>query len=140
MRKNKYNVVIDTNIIISALATSKNDSPVIKVLKLFYDGKISVYYSTDIINEYKRVLSRKEFNLDKSYVGNFINVFKAKAISINPKDIKEKLIDNKDIPFYALVLDKRINDAKLLTGNIKHFPKKKFIMTAEEFINNYYKM
>lgn len=140
MRKNKYNVVIDTNIIISALATSKNDSPVIKVLKLFYDGKISVYYSIDIINEYKRVLSRKEFNLDKSYVGNFINVFKAKAILINPKDIKEKLIDNKDIPFYALVLDKRINDVKLLTGNIKHFPKKKFIMTAEEFINNYYKM
>lgn len=140
MRKNKYNVVIDTNIIISALATSKNDSPVIKVLKLFYDGKISVYYSIDIINEYKRVLSRKEFNLDKSYVGNFINVFKAKAILINPKDIKEKLIDNKDIPFYALVLDKRINDVKLLTGNIKHFPKKKFIMTAEEFINNHYKM
>lgn len=138
MRKNKYNVIIDTNIIVSALATSKNDSPVIQVMKLFYDDKITVYYSDDIISEYKRVLSRKEFKLDKGFIGNFINIFKNKAKFINPKGIKDELIDNTDIPFYALVLDKRIFDAKLLTGNIKHYPKKDFIMTAEEFINRYF--
>ena len=124
MRKNKYNVIIDTNIIVSALAISNNDSPVVRVMELFYDDKITVYYSDDIIDEYKRVLSRKEFKLEKNIIGNFINIFKSKAKYIKPKDIKEELINNTDIPFYALVLDKKIYDAKLLTGNIKHYPKK----------------
>lgn len=139
MQRNKYNVIIDTNIIVSALATSKIDSPVVKVLKLFYDNKINVYYSDAIIEEYKRVLSRKEFNLNKAYIGNFINIFKVKAKLINPNEIEEELIDKTDVPFYALVLDKKIYDAKLITGNIKHYPKKKFIVTADEFINKYFK-
>lgn len=65
MQKNKYNVIIDTNIIVSALATSKIDSPVIKVLQLFYDNKITVYYSEEIIDEYKRFYLAKSLTLIK---------------------------------------------------------------------------
>lgn len=139
MQRNRYNIIIDTNVIISALATSQETSPVCEVMNLFYHNKIIVYYSDDIIDEYKRVLSRKEFNLNKSYIGDFINNFKKKAKHINPKKIEETLIDNTDIPFYALVLDKRVFDARLITGNIKHYPKKNYILTASDFIKKVYK-
>ena len=36
------------------------------------------------------------------------------------------------------LIDKNIDNGKLITGNIKHFPIKPFIMTPTEFINKYY--
>ena len=41
----------------------------------------------------------------------------------------------KDLPFYEVVLEKRNDDAYLVTGNTRHFPKKPFIVTAREFLN-----
>ena len=131
---NKYNVIIDTNVIISAMITKSIDSPTMKVLELFYDKRINLYYSDEILNEYKDVLNRREFNLNKQLIGKFINNIKKLANRINPDDIDESTLDAKDQPFYELVMSKNINDAKLITGNIKHFPIKPFIMTPSEFI------
>lgn len=47
--------------------------------------------------------------------------------------------DVKDQPFFELVMSKKINDSKLITGNIKHFPIKPFIITPKEFIDKFYK-
>ena len=63
---NRQNVVIDTNVFISAFITNDTSSPTIKILELFYDNKIVLYYSDDIISEYKDVLNRKEF-INKFY-------------------------------------------------------------------------
>ena len=86
----------------------------------------------NLIKQNTTYLLTLKINLNDKEVSYFVN------ITYKPKDIEEELIDNTDIPFYALVLDKRIYDAKLLTGNIKHYPKKDFIMTAEEFISKYF--
>ena len=136
---NKLNVIIDTNVFISAFITSDLSSPTVKTLDLFYDDKISLYYSDDILSEYKDVLSRKEFNLNKKLIGTFINDIKKLGIKINPESLKEMTPDTKDQPFYELVMSKKINDSKLITGNIKHFPIKAFIMTPKEFIDKFYK-
>ena len=53
-------VIIDTNVFVSAFITNDASSPTIKILDLFYDDKINLYYSDDIISEYKNVLSRYE--------------------------------------------------------------------------------
>ena len=45
----------------------------------------------------------------------------------------------KDLPFYEAVLEKQDKDAYLVTGNIKHFPDKAFIVTPNqllEILNN----
>ena len=135
---NKLNVIIDTNVFIAAFITNDLSSPTVKILDLFYDDKISLYYSDDIISEYKDVLSRKEFNLNKKLIGTFINDIKKLGIKINPESLEKMTIDAKDQPFYELVMSKKINDSKLITGNIKHFPIKPFIMTPKEFIDKFY--
>ena len=136
---NKLNVIIDTNVFVSAFITNDTSSPTVKIFDLFYDDKISLFYSDDIISEYKDVLSRKEFNLNKKLIGTFINDIKKLGIKINPESLDEITADVKDQPFYELVMSKKINDSKLITGNIKHFPIKHFIMTPKEFIDKFYK-
>lgn len=43
--------------------------------------------------------------------------------------------DMNDAPFYEVVLEKRDDNAYLVTGNIKHFPKEPFIVTPRELLN-----
>jgi len=38
------------------------------------------------------------------------------------------------LPFYEVVLDKREDGAYLVTGNLKHFPRESFIVTAREML------
>jgi len=40
----------------------------------------------------------------------------------------------KDLPFYEVVLEKRDDDAYLVTGNLRHFPREPFIVTAREML------
>ena len=39
-----------------------------------------------------------------------------------------------DLPFYEIVLDSYIKNTYLVTGNIKHFPKEPFIVTARQML------
>lgn len=135
---NKLNVIIDTNVIVSALLSKYEDSATVKVLNLFYENKINLYYSTEIIKEYKDVLNRDAFKFDKKIIENILRLVSLRGIKIDPKKIELKTIDKKDQPFYELVMDKNIDDGKLLTGNIKHFPKEKYIMTPADFIKKFF--
>jgi hypothetical protein len=46
------------------------------------------------------------------------------------------LPDPKDQVFYEVVMEKRKNEVSyLVTGNIKHFPKKPFIVTPREMLD-----
>ena len=131
----KYYVVIDTNVIVSALMERQENSNTVKVLKLFFVGVIIPLYSEDVINEYKEVLSRAAFKISKSKIGKFINVLKANGVSIEPKEPDVTMRDVDDIVFYELVMDKTINSNKyLITGNIKDYIKNPIIVTPDEFI------
>ena len=63
---NKLNVIIDTNVIVSALLSKYEDSATVKVLNLFYENQINLYYSTEILKEYNGVLYRDAFKFDKT--------------------------------------------------------------------------
>lgn len=45
------------------------------------------------------------------------------------------LPDIKDLPFYEVVMEKRKDGAYLVTGNLKHFPKEPYIVTARQLID-----
>lgn len=128
------NVVVDTNVIVSAFLSSHKDVATVLVLKELYNNELILWYSEDVLEEYKDVLNREKFKFDKKEIGMFINFVLKKGKLINPIKTDKELIDKKDLPFYEIVMDKRILNPILITGNIKHFPVEPFIITPSEYI------
>ena len=101
------NMVIDTNVIVSAFLSSHEDVATVLVLGKLYNGEVTLYYSKEILMEYKDVLNRKKFAFEKKEINKFINYVLKKGKEIEPTKINEKLIDKKDLPFYELIMDDR---------------------------------
>lgn len=49
--------VIDTNVLVSALLSSKNDTATVQVIQKLITGEIIPVYSNVIVKEYREVLS-----------------------------------------------------------------------------------
>lgn len=127
-------VVIDTNIIISALLSSKNDSATVQVMEKVFRQEIQPIYSKEIFAEYANVLNRSKFRFSRELVEYMLSAIKQFGILKEPKEtVMVVLPDMKDVPFYRLVLDSE--DTYLVTGNIKHFPQESRIMTARQLID-----
>ena len=54
------------------------------------------------------------------------------GLSLGRSASAESFPDPKDVVFYEVTLSKE--DAYLVTGNIKHFPKKPFVVTPAEML------
>lgn len=61
-------VVIDTNVLVSALITRNENSPTVRILKLISENKIIPVYSADIVKEYGEVLRRPKFKLPEEII------------------------------------------------------------------------
>lgn len=131
----KYYVVIDTNVLVSALFSKNENSATIQVLKRLLRGEIIPVYSKEILQEYRDVLNRKKFNFSKKAVEILISALKQYGICVNPAATGEKLPDFTDLPFYEVVMDTRTEGSYLITGNLKHFPKCDYIVTARQFLD-----
>lgn len=130
----KYYVVIDTNVLVSAML--KWNSVPGNVLQLTFDGPIVPVLNTEIANEYKKVLARPKFSFNDEIINAVLDAINSKAIYVDAESIDIELPDPKDRVFYEVVMEERKDeDAYLVTGNIKHFPNKPFIVTPKELIN-----
>ena len=127
--------VIDTNVLVSSLLAKSADVATVQIMEKVIVGKIVPLYSKEIISEYREVLNRKKFNFSKKLVDYLINAIEKFGILVEPQKLEIDFIDLKDLPFYEVVMDKENEDSYLVTGNIKHFPKKPFIVTPRELIN-----
>lgn len=56
------------------------------------------------------------------------------GLAVLPTPTGEILPDMDDLVFYEVVMEKRDDDAYLITGNRKHFPKREYIVTPAEMI------
>ena len=122
----KYYVVIDTNVLISAML--KWNSIPGNVMELAFDGPIVPVLNEQIVEEYREVLSRPKFHLTEAIISDVLENIQRRGIFINSDSIDIELPDPKDRVFYEVVMEKRkTKDAYLVTGNIKHFPIKPFI-------------
>ncbi len=92
-------------------------------------GEILPVYSNTIIKEYKEVLSRKKFGFSNTAIEYLLSAIEKDDILVEPSPSGIILSDMKDLPFYEVVLEKQYNNAYLVTGNIKHFPSKLFVVT-----------
>ena len=128
----KIYAVIDTNVIISALLSHYDDAATVQTIKRVISGDIVPIYNDDIINEYLTVLHRSKFNFSESHITETIKVFIDFGISTERLESSIVLPDPKDLVFYEVALS--VDDSFLVTGNIKHFPKKPFIVTPAELL------
>jgi putative PIN family toxin of toxin-antitoxin system len=132
--------VIDTNVLVSALLARRSDSAVVLVVEKVFEGSVVPVFSKDILEEYSVVLHREKFGFDPATVNSFLYEIKLRGIMIEAVQETITLSDVKDIPFYAVSLAAKEYETFLVTGNIKHFPDKPFIVTPAQFIELIQKM
>ncbi len=129
----KYYAVIDTNVLVSAVL--RFSSVPGAVAKEMLVGRIIPLLNDEILAEYREVLSRKKFKFDPKAIEVLIEGIVERGIFIDATPTDELMIDPKDAVFYEVVMEARQEtDAYLVTGNIKHFPVKHFIVTPREMM------
>ena len=131
----KCYAVIDTNVLVSALLSSHDDAATVQVIGRVFSGEVVPLFSEDILKEYNEVLRRNRFHFSEETVRILISAMEEFGEVVCPSPSGEILPDMKDLPFYEVVLEKQGDNAYLVTGNIRHFPKKPFIVTAREFLD-----
>lgn len=127
--------IIDTNVLVSALLSSHEDAATVQVLRTMFAGDIVPVYSDEILAEYNEVLRRRKFHFSESLIINLIETITQFGICLTPTSTDEVIPDMKDLPFYEVVMEMHNqDDAYLVTGNIKHFPERPYIVTARQFL------
>ena len=119
--------VIDTNVIVSALITKNSEAATIHVI-----GQVVPVYNKAILREYEEVLKRKKFHLDESVVDSMISYFMAFGVEEEQIHTDLAFQDEDDRVFYEVSLSN--DDAYLVTGNLKHYPRTIKVLTPSEFV------
>lgn len=130
----KYLVVIDTNVIVSALLSKHKDAATVQVLEALFDRKIIPIYNDEILEEYTQVLHRQKFRFSSDLINTVLSSINRHGIFVSQTITEENLPDPKDLVFYEVCITKRDENSMLVTGNRKHFPVKPFIVTPKELL------
>jgi putative PIN family toxin of toxin-antitoxin system len=111
-------VVLDTNIIVSALLQPLGPSAQIFLLAL--GGSIQLCVSGAIYAEYEEVISRPRFQRTEAVVTGTLKAIREKGLWVRPTEEVRACPDPDDDIF--LECAQAAQAAYLVTGNIKHFP------------------
>ncbi len=130
--------VIDTNVLVSALLSSHSNAATVQVVGKLFEGDVIPLFNKEILEEYNEVLRRKKFRFSEEAVVALVDAIEKTGEMVEQTPSGKILIDMKDLPFYEVVLSKQDEDAYLVTGNVKHFPNKPFVVTANEFLDILY--
>ena len=130
----RYYAVLDTNVLVSALLKTGSVPGQVTAEALY--GNIIPILNDEIVAEYEDVLNRPKFHFDKKAVTVLLDELKKRAVYSDYGLSENEIPDPKDIVFYAILMEKRKEeDAYLVTGNIKHFPMRTYIVTPREMLD-----
>lgn len=124
--------VVDTNVIVSSFISKSPQSPTKKVVQMILNGSITPLYDEEVIAEYNEVLKRNKFHLAHTEIDAIISHIKKYGISTARTSFAESMPDESDRVFFEITLS--VEDSFLVTGNLKHYPKKPQVVTPAEFI------
>ena len=130
----KCYAVIDTNVLVSALL--KWDSIPGQVVQQTYAHEIIPVFNDSILQEYEEVLSREKFHFPKETVEFLLSRLKAIGESMTTvESLVGNFPDPKDVVFFEVTMEKnKTDDAFLVTGNLKHFPKHSKVVTPADML------
>jgi putative PIN family toxin of toxin-antitoxin system len=128
--------ILDTNILVSALI--RPEGPPGLVMATVLRGDLVPVFSDEILAEYERVLRRPRLRLDAVKVQAMLEAMRLVGVrlvvesGLPPSDLPDR--DN--WPFIACG---RVAGCPVVTGNVKHFPKRAGIsvMTAREWVGRF---
>lgn len=130
----KYYAVLDTNVLVSALL--KNGSVPWQVAEEALHGDIIPVLNDEILAEYEDVLKRPKFKFENRAVTVLLTELKKRAVFAEAGLIEDVIPDPKDVVFYAVLMEKRKEEeAYLVTGNLKHFPMRTYVVTPREMLD-----
>ena len=134
-----FYAVVDTNVLVSAMMmVNRYTSSPIKVVSYIFNGTLKPIYNEEIMTEYENVLHRKKFNFPEERIAAILNRIKAVGITCEAIESGEIFIDRKDVVFFEVTYaynQANAENAYLITGNIKHFPFKPFVVTPAQFVS-----
>ena len=127
------NIVLDTNVLVSALwsVNSKPGAIINAVIAQYF----TACYDYRILDEYSKVLHRPIFKFQDWEIDALLEPIIKKGISVIPKPLPSiHFTDESDKKFYEVA---KTCDAYVVTGNIKHYPKDRCIITVADFYDRY---
>lgn len=125
-------VVVDTNVLVSALLSKHSDASTVVIREYILQGKITPLYNDEIFKEYTDVLHRPKLHLPIESVDAILAAIAERGIVIGRTKSNEVFPDPKDVVFYEVALSKE--GSRLVTGNTKHFPKSPIVVTPVELL------
>ena len=124
--------VIDTNVFVSALLSRLPNTATVKLVRILFERGMCPLYNEEIIAEYQDVLHRRKLHFPSEAIDEIIKTVQDIGISSERISSDDFFPDPKDVVFYEVALS--IEDAYLVTGNTKHFPKKPIVVTPAEML------
>ena len=87
--------VIDTNVLVSALLSSKDDAATVQVMEKVITGEIIPVYSNVITKEYREVLSRKKFGFSGNLIEYLMSAVEKYGILASPNKLVKCFVISK---------------------------------------------
>ncbi len=131
-------VIIDTNILISAIL--KNRIPEEVVFSIIINHAFQWLASLEILDEYKNVLMRPKFKLPEMIIQNWFSIFEKHITIVNPTLLVDFPRDQKDAKFLACAV---YTQADIFISGDKDFSQAKAwlehtqILSANEFLKRF---
>lgn len=121
--------VFDTNVLVSSLLSKRSDSPTVILLDWVVDGDIVLLYNEEIVAEYEEVLHRPKFGFDEPDIQTVLELVRS-GLCLYRTTSNELFLDEDDAVFYEVAISKE--DAFLVTGNLRHFPKAYMVVSPAQ--------
>ena len=124
-------VVLDTNVLVSALWSANNR--LAQILTMVIEGFLLPCYNTEIMQEYQEVLSRPHlaFRFAEAKVDEILDKIRVDGLCITVAPSTIPFVDEDDRCFFDVA---EACGAILVTGNAKHYPNVEFVMTPAQFL------
>ena len=131
--KIKAFAVLDTNVLVSAVISSSGYP--YDILRLIQSGNVIPIYDERMLNEYKEVFHYDKLKIsEETFQQTFTLILKSGLLIQDVETTKAQLLDQSDIPFFEVKESSEEFNSVLVTGNLKHYPEQRDIITPKEFI------
>ena len=127
----QFYAVFDTNVFVSALMSTREDSPTVMLLDYVVDERIVLLYNDEILNEYDEVLHRDKFHFSDERIQMVLDLVKT-GLHLDRTKSNEAFPDPDDRVFYEVALSKE--GGYVVTGNLRHFPKTPIVVTPADMV------
>jgi putative PIN family toxin of toxin-antitoxin system len=123
-------VVLDTNILVSALWTPAGNASAI--VNLIFADRILPCFDQRILEEYRAVLSRPRLAFPAGQVDELLAEISERGLPVIPLPSTLEMGDETDRKFFDTA---KFCGAYLITGNIRHYPKDPLVISPAMFLD-----